>query len=364
MQRILNKFYTFKLLHMKKILLIFLGMFAINCIISAQDENPVIVVASEGSIKYIPSDGSKPIKVQAGTVVKSSGSLKIKGGSTAVLLSKGSFKTVKSEGTTQLSTAFQKPKSESATSFDPDFADYIQSSTALIGSKQGVDGWVLGKSINGDGWLAVDPLRSKDGWLAVDPLRSKDGWGAVDPLRSKDGWGDKKPLVENTLPFGKLRETTVPCACAAIPEGKTCTVEILDGDQVVQTTECCQNGQCTVDLKKLKLKKNFRYAWRQKLGTGENALTQSVNFIVLANDDYMNILKRVRTSKVYASGNPTVKGMMEAAAFEQAQLYTEAETIYNRLLDENPKDKMLQINKAALLLRINNEAKAMKVMTK
>lgn len=349
---------------MKKFVLIFLGMFALNCFISAQEENPVIVVASEGSIKYIPSDGSKPIKVQAGTVIKSSGSLKVKGGSNVLLLSKGIFKTVKSEGTTTLSTAFQKPKAESALSFDPDFADYVQSSAALISSKQGVDGWTLGKSILGDGWLAVDPLRSKDGWLAVDPLRSRDGWGAVDPSRSIDGFGDKKPMYENTLPFGKLRETTIPCACAALPEGKTCTVEILDGDQVVQTTECCQNGQCTVDLKKLKLKKNFRYAWRQKLGTGDNALTQSVNFIVLANEDYTNILKRVRTSKVYASGSPSVKGMMEAAAFEQAQLYTEAENTYNRLLDENPKDKMLQINKAALLVRVGNEAKAMKVMSK
>ena len=349
---------------MKKFVLIFLGMLALNCFISAQEENPVIVVASEGSIKYIPSDGSKPIKVQAGTVIKSSGSLKVKGGSNVLLLSKGIFKTVKSEGTTTLSTAFQKPKAESALSFDPDFADYVQSSAALISSKQGVDGWTLGKSILGDGWLAVDPLRSKDGWLAVDPLRSRDGWGAVDPSRSIDGFGDKKPMYENTLPFGKLRETTIPCACAALPEGKTCTVEILDGDQVVQTTECCQNGQCTVDLKKLKLKKNFRYAWRQKLGTGDNALTQSVNFIVLANEDYTNILKRVRTSKVYASGSPSVKGMMEAAAFEQAQLYTEAENTYNRLLDENPKDKMLQINKAALLVRVGNEAKAMTVMSK
>ena len=70
---------------MKKILLIFLGMFALNCFISAQDDSPVIVVASEGSVKYIPSDGSKPIKVQAGTIVKSSGSLKVKDGSNVVL---------------------------------------------------------------------------------------------------------------------------------------------------------------------------------------------------------------------------------------------------------------------------------------
>ena len=47
---------------MKKILLIFLGMFALNCFISAQDDSPVIVVASEGSVKYIPSDGSNLLK--------------------------------------------------------------------------------------------------------------------------------------------------------------------------------------------------------------------------------------------------------------------------------------------------------------
>ena len=88
------------------------------------------------------------------------------------------------------------------------------------------------------------------------------------------------------------------------------------------------------------------------------------DFTIDVNEDYMNILKRVRTSKVYASGNPSVKGMMEAAAFEQAQLFTEAENTYNRLLDENPKDKMLQINKSALLVRVGNEAKAMTVMGK
>ncbi len=349
---------------MKKLLFLLFAMIAIKSGIIAQDDSPVIVVATEGKIKYIPSDKSKAIKIEPGTVVKSSGSLKVGKGSSVVFLSKGTFTTFKKEGEVNLQAETKNQKTASAASFEPDFADYLKSTTQIISEKQGQDGWTSkkGSSLNGDGWLAVDPYRSKDGWLAVDPYRSKDGWGAVDPYRSKDGMLSTTAATTNVLPFGKLRETTIPCACAAIPEGKTCTVEILEGDQVVQTTECCVNGQCTIDLKKLKLKKNFKYAWRQKAAAGTSTLTQAVNFMILANEDYINLMKKVKTSKLYISGNPSVKGMMEAAACEQAQLFFEAETIYDRLLDEAPKDKMLQMNKASLLVRIGNEEKAMQTM--
>ena len=57
---------------------------------------------------------------------------------------------------------------------------------------------------------------------------------------------------------------------------------------------------------------------------------------------------------------------MEAAALSKSIIYTEAENTYNRLLDENQKDKMFTKSTKlhCFVARVGNEAKAMKVMSK
>ena len=335
-----------------------------------QDEFPAVVISSQGKVRYLPADNSGELKITSGMAVKKTGTIKITGGGSAVVYCNNRMQRLHGKGMYRLPEVF-KPGGLATLNFEPEFGKYVRASIEFAAGKQGGDGWgsaITDPKQGGDGWgsAITDPKQGGDGWgtAITDPKQGGDGWGnaITDPKQGGDGWGGTGANIVLILPFGKLAPDVVTFAWSKPAGANTYQLEILDENSKSLHSVAVADTFAAVDLRKLSLTPNQVYSWKVSVPGSDKMISSLREFTLSTPDAQAAAVKRAASSPVYRDGGPVVRGMMEAVALEKGEWYTAAGLLYETLLRQNRKDKMLRMMCAAFWMRYGLEPKAKAAM--
>lgn len=293
-----------------------------------QDDFPAVVVSSKGKVQYVPADKSGDLKIASGAVIKKTGTIKIKGGGSAIVYCNGRMQRLKGKGMYALPELF-KPGGLATLNFEPEFGKYVRASVAIAANKQGGDGW---------------------------------GTGVTDPKQGGDGWGGKGANIILILPFGKLTPDVATFAWSKPAGANMYQLEILDENSKILHSSTTADTFTTVDLRKLNLTPNQVYSWKVSV-PGNSKLSSSLReFTPSTPEEQAAAAQKAASSAIYRDGGPVVRGLMEAIALEKAKWHTAAGQQFETLLRQNPKDNMVRIMYAAFWMYHGLEPKAKAVM--
>lgn len=364
-------------------LLVCIALFA-GLLPAQKDDFPAVIIASQGKVRYLPADNSGEIKITSGMAVKKTGTIKITGGGSAVVFCNNRMQRLNGKGRYALPEVF-KPGGMATLNFEPEFGKYVRASIEFAASKQAGDGWGTGVTDPkqaGDGWgsAVTDPKQAGDGWgsAVTDPKQAGDGWGSAvtdpkqagdgwgnavtDPKQAGDGWGGTGANIVLILPFGKLTPDVVTFAWSKPAGANTYQLEILDENSKSMHSVTVADTFAAVDLRKLNLTPNQVYSWKVSVPGSDKMISSVREFTLSTPDAQAAAMKRAASSPVYRNSGPVVRGMMEAVALEKGEWYTAAGLLYETLLRQNRKDKMLRMMCAAFWMRYGLEPKAKAAM--
>ncbi len=370
---------------MMKMLSILTCLVLLTEALPAQNETPVVVVASKGNVRYIPPTDAKTIKALPGAVVKRNGTIKMSSGATAVLYNDGRFQRLQGKGKKELSAVFNDANALSSLNFDPQFGQYVQAAVELTASKRGKDGWgtavtdptksgdgwgtaVTDPTKSGDGWgtAVTDPTKSGDGWgtAVTDPTKSGDGWGTAvtDPTKSGDGWGGMGARITLILPYGKVVPETVTFSWSRPANATRYQLDILDDNKRPVHSATVTDTSAAIDLRKLNLMPGHTYSWKVIVPGSAEQVSGVRDFTVGTAEDLAKARKKAANSNIYPDGDPVLCGVMEAVALEKAEWYYEAAQTYSTLFRKYSSNNMLRMSYAAFWMRYRMEPKAKAVM--
>ena len=314
---------------MMKMLSILTCLVLLTEALPAQNETPVVVVASKGKVRYIPPADAKTIKALPGAVVKKNGTIKMSSGATAVLYNDGRFQRLQGKGKKELSAVFNDANALSSLNFDPQFGQYVQAAVELTASKRGKDGW---------------------GTAVTDPTKSGDGWG---------GMGARITLI---LPYGKVVPEMVTFSWSRPANATRYQLDILDDNKRPVHSATVTDTSAAIDLRKLNLMPGLTYSWKVSVPGSAEQVSGVRDFTVGTAEDLAKTRKKATNSNIYPDGDPVLCGVMEAVALEKAEWYYAAAQTYAALFRKYSNNNMLRMSYAAFWMRYRMEPKAKAVM--
>ena len=363
--------------------------------IFAQAQPPVAFVSGPGKIKYKQNGKGRYLKVYPGAVIRNTSLVKVKGSSPITVYCDGSFKQIKS-GKHNLSSAFETGNAMRRMGFDNTFSGYVEASLSLayeaVGMKgpwasftdprQGGDGWgvkdgkkssdgwgVKDKKKSSDGWGVKDKKKSSDGWGVKDKKKSSDGWGVKDKKKSSDGWGvkDKKKSSDGwgglgnkinlILPFGKVVPGATTFSWSKPAGVSSYQLEITDGTGKVVHEATVRDTFAQVNLAQKPFANGSHYLWKIT-GVEKDLASEPFEIEIAPVKDSENIFRPLERSEIYASGDPALKGLMEAVLLERNDRFVQASEKYASLKRSYPKNKMVRLMYATFWMRYDMLPKA------
>ncbi len=323
----------------------------------AQEETPVILLASRGKIKYQSPGHPERQTVISGAVLKKGGILSLKKSGYAVVFCDGQLRQLRGKQPVSLAEQFPENKGMVKLNFDMAFGEHVLAAVSMAAHPgNSADAWgsVKTASGSGDGWGGVKTVSgSGDGWGGVKTVSgSGDGWGTVKTATGTgDGWGGKGQKVIAIHPFGKLSGATTTLSWSRPAGGQTFQVKVMDsqGKPVAETTT--KDTSWVLNLAQLKLSEGRQYQW-SITPQGDQTMTSNVlSFEVGDGFVESKALQKLESSEIYQQSPEALQGLMQAVAFEQSELYSAAARTYLELQKANPRDKMIRLMHAAFWMR-------------
>lgn len=347
----------------------------------AQEEAPVILVASQGKVTYQSPAGKGRQKLTNGAVLQRGGALKLNKSGSTILLSNGHFRRLEGKNTFPLSEQFPDGSNTMISlNFDYTFSNYLNSAIMLAAdpnsagdawgairtdSKSG-DGWgaIRSGSGTGDGWGAIrSGSGTGDGWGAVrSGSGSGDGWGTIrSGSGTGDGWGGKGNAIHGVQPFGKVLPGSVQFRWSRPSGNRTYKVTIMDmrGNMLMESTT--QDTFLTMDLSQDIFKPGQMYQWRAASNEEPVAVSNTLAFAIGAEKDRAAAIKDAQDSEIYAQSTAAVQGLMQAVALEGSDWYIDAAQQYRSLQNAEPRNELIRLMHAAFWLRYGLKAVAAEV---
>lgn len=175
---------------MKQLLLLLLFLIGMQTSSFSQEDAPVIVIETSGTITSKTAKGTI-YNVEAGSALANDAEVTLMAKANLLMLQKDKFVRVNKAGKLDLASDSDSDMENSALNFDPLFAEFIKASMAITFDKAHDGKWTI-KNVTkrGDGWGVTDP-KIVNGWGVGDP-RNTGGWGVGDP-RNTGGWGVGDP---------------------------------------------------------------------------------------------------------------------------------------------------------------------------
>ena len=287
----------------KTLLLALSLVFGLN--LQAQEEDPIFLVSAIGKIKYAPTVGAKLKKIKSGTALAIDGTLRIyKKQGVANLYCNGKFEKLQGKGTYVLKDIF--------------------------GEQQGIN---LG-------------LAGDFGNLLASAGGSKGGG----PGGTGDGYGKKGDKIYPIQPFGgKVTGPAINFSWSKLKGEKSYLFELFDanGQKIHEAKVNGNNLPLNVEI--LKLEVGSDYDWWVKPASNIENKSKRITFTVAATEAKEKASQRAKKSKAFKSGDLVQQVLLQAVAFDKAELYYEADATFKKLLKLKPKNVMAKKMYAAFL---------------
>jgi hypothetical protein len=320
----------------------------------AQDDNPIVLVASQGKMSY-KAPGYSSSKLSLAAVLKPAGTLSLKAKSSATLFADGAFKTIQGPTSLSLSTAFAANGSVKI-NFERGFTQYLYAALDLAANSQGSkDAWgtVTGKKGSGDGWGTVTGKKgSGDGWGTVTGKKgSGDGWGTVTGKKgSGDGWGGKGKLINGIAPFGKIRPGAKVFKWSKPSGAQRFKLEIKNSKgELIQQAETADT-MLSAQLDPAKFQEGQQYQWTVSTSTGE-IQSSPLLFEIGTAAAQTAARQRAENAESYPQVPAAMQGLMRAIALEQGEWHEDAAQTYREVQSTNPNNLLVQLMHAAFWMR-------------
>lgn len=329
----------------------------------AQESAPVVLVASSGKVSYAPPGKKCKKAIADGAVLKRDGSLKLRKGSTALLLCGNTLQTLSGKQSSALLEVFPSGTEDKIRlSADRFYSEYFMAAVALAaGPSTEADGWasIRTEKGTGDGWGAIRQEPGKgtaDGWGTIRQEPGKgtaDGWGAIRTEKgTADGWGGKGQRVTAIAPLGNLLRQPVTLIWSQPAGEPLYRVQIEDGNRKVIAEQTTRDTFLTIDLADAKYDGQAGLQW--SVATEGPAAARS-NLLSLAIGSAAERTEAVAAAKRLPAyeGSPAIaQQLMEAVALERDAFYEEARLAYQQLRAAQPKHVMARLMEAAFLMRM------------
>ncbi|AEE49939.1 hypothetical protein [Haliscomenobacter hydrossis] len=321
---------------------------------SAQNDNPIVVMAAQGKISY-QAPGYKSKSISAGSLFKNTGTVKLKANSSITFFTEGQFQTLQGPKSSTLQDVFPD-QGGMKLNFERGFSDFLVAALDLAANPQNPkDAWgtVTSKKGSGDGWGTVTSKKgSGDGWGTVTSKKgSGDGWGTVTSKKgSGDGWGGKGKLINTIAPFGKIRPGAklFQWSKPAGPQDYRLEIKDSKGTTILKIT--AQDTLLSVDLDPVKFKEGQQYVWQVSTAAGD-VLSNPMVFEIGTSQALSSVVQKAETAESYAKNSASVQGLMRAVALEQGEWYQDAALTYFQLQTADPNNLLIKLMYAAFWMR-------------
>jgi hypothetical protein len=337
----------------------------------AQEERPVVLVASQGKVTYQSPDSKTRQNVVDGAVLRETGSLRLKKRSSAVLFCNGRYEQL--DGKNQLVIAERFPLEGSnlfSLNFEHQFSNYLTAAIQLAADPDNAsdawggvksssstgDGWgsIKSSSGTGDGWGGVKSSSSTgDGWGGIKSSSSTgDGWGGVKSSSSTgDGWGGKGQRIFAINPLGKVLPAVTRFHWSKPATTPPFQVEILDEHNATLLSTTTQDTFWSVDLAQHGFAVGQTYQWRVST-TGEGAsLSTPLVFQISTAEEMATDLSRLERSTLYQSAPAPLPSLMRAVALERSDWFVAAADTYRQAQRAHADSELARLMHAAFWLR-------------
>ena len=310
----------------------------------AQDEAPVILVATKGKVTYQSPGSKKKQKLIDGAVLRRGGALNLKKGSSAVLLSDGHFRQVADKNTYPIAEQFADAGNMISLNFDHTFGNFVNSAIMVAADPLNAN----------DAWGGVSSGKgSGDGWGTVGSGKGTgDGWGTVSSGKGTgDGWGGEGNAIHGVQPFGKVLPGSVQFRWSRPSGNRTYKITIMDmrGNILMESTT--RDTFLTVDLSQGAFQPGQMYQWRAASDEEPAAVSNTLAFAIGADKDRTAALEDAQDSDIYAQSTTAVQGLMRAVALEGSDWYMDAANQYRSVQNVAPRNEMARLMHAAFWLR-------------
>lgn len=289
---------------LRKTLLIALGLVCV-LYLNAQKEDPIFLVSAKGKIKYAPSSDAKFKKIKSGTALAVDGTLKIyKKQGVAHLYCNGKFEKLEGKGTYVLKNIF--------------------------GELKGVNIGLAGSF--------------------GDLLASAGGSKGGGPGAGGDGYGEKGNKIYPIRPFGgKVVGPAINFSWSKLAGEKSYLFELFDANGQ-KVYEAKVNGTSTLlNVKTLNLKVGVEYDWWVKSASNISNTSSRTTFTIVETDIRERVSQRAKKLKAFNQGDLVQQVLLQAVAFDNAELYYDADATFQKLLKLKPKNVMAKKMYAAFL---------------
>jgi hypothetical protein len=339
---------------MPKIIIFCLGLLGAWSSICAQDE-PIVVLAAQGKISY-QSPGYSSKTLSSAAVLKNTGTVKMKAGSSLAFFSTGELKTLQGPQTKALKDLYPGGDGLAKINFERSFDQYLIAGLDLAANPQNPkDAWgtVSGKKGTGDGWGTVSGKKGTgDGWGTVSGKKGTgDGWGTVSGKKGTgDGWGGKGKVINGIAPFGKMRPGTRLFQWSKPAGAQNFQLEIKNNKgEIIHKAEAADTA-LTLELDPAKFKEGQMYTWTVKTAAGDVQSSPLV-FEIAPQQAQSAAVQKAETAEAYAKAPASVQGLMRAVALEQGEWYLDAAQTYRDLQKAEPNNLLLKLMHAAFWMR-------------
>lgn len=313
----------------------------------AQESAPVVLVASSGKVSYAPPGKKCKKAIADGAVLKRDGSLKLRKGSTALLLCGNTLQTLSGKQSLALLEVFPSgTEGQIRLSADRFYSEYFMAAVALA----------AGPSTEADGWASIRTEKGTgDGWGAIRQEPGKgtaDGWGAIRTEKgTADGWGGKGQRVTAIAPLGKLLRQPVTLIWSRPAGGPLYRVQIEDGNRKIIAEHTTRDTFLTIDLADAQYDGQIELQWSVATEGPAAARSNLLSLAIGTADERAEALTAAKRVPAYESSPAIAQQLMEAVALERNAFYEEARLAYQQLRAAQPKHVMARLMEAAFLMR-------------
>jgi hypothetical protein len=338
----------------------------------AQEERPVVLVASQGKVTYQSPSSKARQKVVAGAVLRETGSLRLKKRSSAVLFCDGRYEQL--DGKNQLVIAERFPLEGSnlfSLNFENQFSNYLTAAIKLAADPDNAtDAWggVKSSSSTGDGWGSIksssgtgdgwgggvkSSSSTGDGWGGVKSSSSTgDGWGGVKSSSSTgDGWGGKGQRIVAIHPLGKVLPAVTRFHWSKPASAPPFQVVIVDEHNETLLSTTTQDTFWSVDLAQHGFAVGQTYQW-SVTAEGEGAARyNTLVFQIGTADEMATNLSQVERSPLYQNAPAPLPSLMRAVALERSFWLVAAADTYRQAQRAYADNELTRLMHAAFWMR-------------
>ncbi len=333
--------------------------------LGAQEEHPVIVLATEGKVAYQSSDSSEAQNIATGAVLKLQGSIILNKKEHATLFCNGQFRQVEGDQTIALKTIFPESDGLVPMNFDASFGDYVMAAVSMAASPENTtDSWTALRTTKGtgDGWSSIKTKGTGDGFASIKIKGTGDGRSeinatapATQPFRTTkatgDGWGGKGTGIHAIMPYGKVRSGKKVFQWSK-PEGNPLfKLEIKNSEGAVVLDTLAQDTFLVLESAAEPFKQGARYEWRVTVSDDSTTASDAMFFEIGDPAAEQEALQSAEKAPLFQESTEEVRNLMRAVALERGGWYEESSKLYLNLQKSESKNNMIRLMHAAFWMR-------------